>query len=138
MCYPGRMNSAADGAANMARRILIVDDDTRLARIIAIQLRLSGAWQIVGSAAEPATALSLAVAERPDLVLLDLWLHGEHTLELLAQLRSLASPPLVVMLTAEPHPKWRERALAAGASAYLSKLEMLDIPALLNQIVSTA
>ena len=122
------MESTAPAAR---RRILLVDDNERLARIIALQLRLSGAWFVVGAARTPSEALSLAATEHPDLVLLDLWLGGADTLGLIPELCRLAPPPTVVVLTAEPGRSWHERALAAGAAAYLSKIEVLDIPAAL-------
>lgn len=104
----------------------------RLLAIMALQLRLSGEWILAGSASDIDGAIALADAARPDVILLDLWLHGEHSLDLLRQLRASLPQPLVVVLSAEADPAWGERAIAAGATAYLSKLEVVDLPAALR------
>jgi CheY-like chemotaxis protein len=133
-CYCWSMSTVATSNAPRQRTILLVDDDARLARVIALQLRLSGEWSLVGCAFDDEAALDLAGTHHPDLVLLDLWLHGVDSLALLAQLLTLTPPPLVVLLTAEADERWRERALAAGARAYLSKLELFDLPAALRDL----
>lgn len=134
VCYCCAMSTVATNNAPRQRTILLVDDDARLSRVIALQLRLSGEWSLVGCAYDDETALDLADTHHPDVVLLDLWLHGVDSLTLLAQLLTLVPPPLVVLLTAEADERWRERALAAGARAYLSKLEFFDLPAALREI----
>jgi DNA-binding response OmpR family regulator len=120
--------------AGAQRRIVIVDDDARLLQIMTLQFRLSGEWLVVGSAGDPATAMRQVSAGRPDVVLLDLWLHGESSLPLLAELRALSAPPLVIMLSAETDPAWQERARAGGAVALLSKHEVFDLPAALRTL----
>ncbi len=129
------MTNHAHNAAAPLRRILIIDDDARLLQIIALQLRLSGEWLLVGSTADPADALALTNNERPDVVLLDLWLHGVASLGLLAELRARTPPPLVILLSAEADPIWHERARAGGAAAFLNKHEVFDIPAALRTIL---
>ncbi|NJN18293.1 MAG: response regulator [Oscillochloris sp.] len=130
------MNQQATSPSNTnLRRVLIVDDNPRLSRIIELQLRLSGVWMLVGAASYPDEARMLTASEQPDVVLLDLWLHGADTIDLIAELSDSAVPPAVVILTAEPDPIWSERALAAGARAYLSKIDVRDIPAALASIL---
>jgi CheY-like chemotaxis protein len=61
-------------------------------------------------------------AERPDLILLDIQLPGEDGFALLAKLKSSGDPlPPIVALTAHAMSGDRERALAAGFDAYLTK-----------------
>jgi PAS domain S-box-containing protein len=76
----------------------------------------------------PSLGLDLAMARRPDLVLLDINLPGMDGYQVLERLRALpglANVP-VVALTANAMPRDIERGIAAGFSEYLTK--PLDIP----------
>ena len=53
-----------------ARKVLVVDDDDDIREITGVALQIVGGWQVV-DADRGATALRMAVAEQPDLVLLD-------------------------------------------------------------------
>lgn len=76
----------------------------------------------VEEAASGPEALSLASSSPHDLIVLDIQLPGMDGLEVLARLRATgrAIPP-VLALTALAMEGDRERILAAGADAYLSK-----------------
>src|SRR5918993_1471559 len=63
------------GAGTIKRRLLIVDDDW-LISIQIEQLLTAAGFTIVGTAPDAATAVVLAELERPDLVLMDIRLHG--------------------------------------------------------------
>jgi DNA-binding NarL/FixJ family response regulator len=84
------------------RTVLLVDDHARVRASLALLLRWSGEWQIVGEAGDSARALHLAATLLPDLVLLDRWLSDGDGLCLAPRLQALARPPMVVLLTAEP------------------------------------
>jgi DNA-binding NarL/FixJ family response regulator len=108
------------------RTILLVDDDARVRSSLALLLRWSGRWNVIGEAKDGATALDLAARRRPDLVLLDMWMPHGDGLNLLPRLRALHRPPLVVMLTAEPEDAIRDQALTLGAVGCLSKMMPAD------------
>ena len=65
--------------AGMARRVLVVDDDPTVAEVLTRYLVRAG--YEVETAADGATALRLALARLPDLVVLDLMLPGIDGLE---------------------------------------------------------
>src|SRR5207237_8886183 len=68
------------------------------------------------------TRLEVVRAERPDAVLLDIQLPGQDGFALLGILRASGLPlPPVIALTAHAMAGDRERALAAGFDAYLTK-----------------
>lgn len=120
------MNDHAQHSTPARHSILLVDDDARVRQILKLLLRWSGAWEVVGEAADCASAISLFDALQPSLVLLDMRLPDGDGLSLLARLMALAPASLVVMLTADPEDYLREQALALGAADYLSKIEPPD------------
>ena len=102
----------------MARRVLVVDDDPTVAEVLTRYLVRAG--YEVETAADGATALRLALARLPDLVVLDLMLPGIDGLEVCRRLRAVAPVP-VVMLTALGEETDRIAGLELGADDYLSK-----------------
>ena len=104
------------------RTVLLVEDHARVRASLALLLRWSGEWQIVGEAGESARALHLAATQQPDLVLLDRWLSNEDGLCLVPRLKALARPPMVVLLTAEPELAIQAAALDLGIAGCLDKM----------------
>jgi DNA-binding response OmpR family regulator len=99
-------------------RILVVDDDQTVAEIVARYLQREGF--VVETAANGKVALQRALAEPPDLVVLDLMLPGMDGLEVCRRLRALAPVP-VIMLTARGQESDRVIGLELGADDYVGK-----------------
>ena len=108
-------------AANSAtrRRILIVDDDRALRHVLAEILKDAG--HSVGQAADGPEALRRLDAGEFDIVLLDIGLPGMSGLDVLAHARAAASPPIVVMMTADDTPETLLAAVRRQAYRYLRK-----------------
>lgn len=85
------------------RRVLVVDDDRALRHAIAALLQAAG--YVTEQAGDGPEALRLLDGRRVDLMLLDIGLPGMSGLDVLTQARALASPPLVVMMTADDTPE---------------------------------
>jgi len=103
------------------KKILIVDDDEDLAKGLRVRLRANN--YAVGVAPDAISAISEAKKETPDLILLDLGLpagDGFIVMERLSNIASLASIPIIVLSAREPEAN-KNRALGAGATAYLQK-----------------
>ena len=103
------------------RKILVVEDDDRLANLLKRQLRAVG--YEAETAARGATALSAVETQRPDLVILDLRLPDLSGYELCWMLRQLydqAQLPIIV-LTGVQKGLEELRREAVGANAYLYK-----------------
>ncbi|MFW5925418.1 MAG: chemotaxis protein CheB [Myxococcota bacterium] len=82
-------------------RILIVDDSSVCRALLREQLETEGDVQVVGEAADGATALRRVHAERPDLVTVDLHMPGMDGLTLIERIMSEAPTPILVV-TGEP------------------------------------
>lgn len=116
----------------LKRKILVVDDDPDLVR--ALKLRLQANKYDVNTASDGYTAIASAQKERPSLILLDLGLAGGDGFFVLNCLRSnvdLAAVPVIVLSARDPQTN-EDRALEAGAAAFLQK--PADNEELLNAI----
>jgi two-component system OmpR family response regulator len=100
-------------------RILAVEDDPHIARMLALELgRLGYMLQAVGTAAD---ALAQAKCWSPSLMLLDLGLPDRDGAEVLREIRARADPLPVICLTARDQPVERVGGLRAGADDYIVK-----------------
>jgi two-component system alkaline phosphatase synthesis response regulator PhoP len=105
----------------MALRILVVDDDRKIVRLVRSYLEQAG--MAVLTAYEGDTAMHVIRHERPDLIVLDLMLPGHDGWEITRWLRSdehLAAIP-IIMLTARVEDGEKIRGLNLGADDYLTK-----------------
>jgi DNA-binding response OmpR family regulator len=99
-------------------RVLVVDDDPTVSEVVARYLERDG--YAVETVADGRTALDRALAEPPDLVVLDLMLPGIDGLEVCRRLRALAPVPIVI-LTARGQENDRIVGLDLGADDYVAK-----------------
>ena len=99
-------------------RILAVDDDPQVLRYVRDTLAKSGYDPVVTG--EPEEAIRLVVAERPELVLLDLMLPGTDGIELMKDILDVADVP-VIFLSAYGRDDLIARAFDMGATDYVVK-----------------
>src|SRR5690349_7654357 len=102
----------------MARRILVVEDETTLRETLADALEAEG-FQVV-QAGDGSEALARFRSDRPDLVLLDLMLPELSGIEVCRIIRSESSVP-IVMLTAKDSELDKVVGLELGADDYVTK-----------------
>jgi len=104
---------------NPLARILIVEDE--LAMRTGLADCHEGEGYRVLTAADGASGLDRALKEKPDLILLDIMMPKLDGFAVCAELRRLANPVPVLMLTAKGHIEDRVAGLDAGADDYLVK-----------------
>jgi response regulator of citrate/malate metabolism len=97
-------------------RVLVVDDDFRVAQVHARFAERVPGFEVVAVAHSAAQAREAAAAHRPDLVLLDVYLPDEPGTALLGELDADA-----IVLTAAAEAATVRAALARGALNYLIK-----------------
>ena len=100
-------------------RVLVIEDDHRLARQIVAELRRSQHEPTVRN--DGVEGLQAALVDPPDLVVLDLSLPGLDGLSVLARLREAHSTARILILTALGGVADRVKGLKAGADDYLAK-----------------
>ncbi len=111
------MEGESTQAGNQAR-VLVVDDDPRLRRLLALNLRSVG--YEVFTAARGTEAATLVAREDPDLVLLDVMLPGCDGIEVVRRVRAFSRVP-IILVTAKTGQADKVQGLDAGADDYLTK-----------------
>ncbi|MDH3399226.1 MAG: response regulator transcription factor [Acidimicrobiia bacterium] len=100
------------------KTILVVDDELKITRLLRDYLQQAG-FRVV-TAADGQAALSVARAERPDMIVLDLGLPGLDGLDVTRTLRKSSDVPIII-LTARAEESDRIVGLELGADDYLVK-----------------
>ncbi|GAA1872007.1 response regulator transcription factor [Asanoa iriomotensis] len=103
----------------MAARVLVVEDDARVAA--AVRRSLSYAGYVVSVAVDGPSGLAAALRDAPDLVVLDVNLPVLDGFGVCRALRAGGGTALVLMLTARDATEDRVSGLDAGADDYLVK-----------------
>jgi DNA-binding response OmpR family regulator len=99
-------------------RILVVDDEERIVHFLSTKLKASG-YEVL-TASDGVKGLEQARAQEPDLVVLDLLMPRMNGLEMLKELRSFSTVPVIV-LSAKGADADRIKGLSLGADDYLPK-----------------
>src|SRR5499427_1442605 len=109
---------------NRKIRILVVDDDNLLRKLVTEQLSRS---DFDATPAPSARAALQSLRDRDyDVVLLDVMMPGLSGLDALREIRKLEDPPEVIMLTADTSLATGIEAMRHGAYDYLTKPATLD------------
>ncbi len=105
-------------SAEKRHLILVVDDETRISRMIRMNLEHDG-YEVI-EAQSGQQALDLVRSRMPSLVILDVMMPGLDGFETLSILREISQVP-VIMLTAKGEEEDRIRGLELGADDYVTK-----------------
>ena len=99
-------------------KVLIVDDEPKIVRFVKTALNLAGYDVITAGTGQ--LAQKLAETERPDLIVLDLGLPDIDGFQVLRELRTYSTIPIII-LTARDDEKDKVHGLELGADDYLTK-----------------
>lgn len=118
--------------------ILVVDDDSALTKLYSSALSARGYRVLVAANGEE--AMTIAEAEKPDLILLDVMMpeiHGLHVLDILKSTDGMDEAK-IIMLTALSDQATKEKAIELGAYDFIVKSEssMADIIDKVHRAVS--
>lgn len=102
-------------------RTLVVEDDYRVAKVHAGFTERMAGFEVVAIVHTASAALAAVSAQRPDLLLLDIYLPDASGLEVLRRVTVRSEPPDVIMLTAASDMASVRAAVRGGAVAYLIK-----------------
>jgi two-component system KDP operon response regulator KdpE len=109
------------------KRVLVVDDEPAILKILSLKLRVSG-YEVI-SALSGEEALKLVESARPGIVLLDIILPGIDGLQVLQKVRLHSDLPIIAFSArSENGPK----ALSRGANDFLTK--PFDVDELVKRI----
>ncbi|WP_209280784.1 response regulator transcription factor [Paenibacillus athensensis] len=103
-------------------KLVIVDDHAVVRSGLASLLNGKHGIEIVGEAADGDEGIAKVLAQRPDVVLMDLSMpHGKDGLTATAELKQQAPEVAVLILTMHDDDEYLFRAIQAGASGYILK-----------------
>ena len=120
----------------MKEKILVVEDNPRNIRLI--EMTLSARGYTLLKATDGEEALDMATRERPDLILMDMQLPKMNGIEVTRKLRQVPafSRVPIIALTASAMKGDREKFIAAGCNAYLSKpINTRKLPEIVAEIL---
>jgi two-component system OmpR family response regulator len=116
------------------RRVLCVDDDEDARAMLVTLLGLASMEaKAVGSAPQ---ALALIQSEHFDLYMLDGWLPEIDGFELCRKIRALDSHNPIVFFSGAAYAADKEKGIAAGADAYVTKPDIHELVARLKQLTA--
>jgi DNA-binding NarL/FixJ family response regulator len=107
-------------AANGRTATVVIVDDEPLIRTALARSLMEEGFAVVGAAGTGETAIEIAAAHHPDVVLMDIRLPGLSGIETIAELRRQAPASRVLVLT-RPEQNQIIEAIIAGASGYMLK-----------------
>jgi DNA-binding NarL/FixJ family response regulator len=105
-------------------RVLLVDDEPIVLRGLRMRLGLEADITVVGEAADGATAVDLAILVSPDVVLMDVNLPVLDGIAATRELSARVPQAAVVIHSLHDDQGTIDRAIAAGAVAFVAKQQM--------------
>jgi DNA-binding response OmpR family regulator len=118
------------GEGGMSRKILVVEDDKDISRLLELHLRDAG--YEVSLARDGTSGSELALSRPYDMIILDIMLPGLDGLELCRRIRAVSPSLPILMLTARSSELDRVVGLEMGADDYVTK--PFSIPELLARV----
>jgi DNA-binding NarL/FixJ family response regulator len=107
----------------MAPTVLIVDDHPSFRATARVLLEAEG-FQVVGEAADGASALSEIARLRPEVVLLDVQLPDTDGFRVAAELRNGGGSPAVVLVSSRDSADYGPLIARSGARGFVPKAEL--------------
>jgi len=114
-------NRNTHGDISRPIRVLLADDHTMFREGLAGLLASYGGLDVVAEVPNDEGALRLARELSPDVVVMQVQMPFEKSVETLRAMRAFEAPPKVVVVTMFESPKYVRGLTAVGASAYLVK-----------------
>jgi PAS domain S-box-containing protein len=105
-------------------RILLVDDDARVRRVISSMLSRHSGWEICGEAGDGQQSVVLARATNPDLILMDVSMPGMNGLDATRILRREVPRSDVILVSQNDSKIISHQAAEVGARSYCSKSDL--------------
>lgn len=106
--------------------IFIVDDHPLVRQGLAQVINAEADMNVCGEAEDAPKALHLVNAKDPDLVIVDISLRGNNGLELIKNIKALKHNLPILVFSMHDETVYAQRALRAGARAYVMKQESAD------------
>lgn len=114
----GKFNVEKVDAASLTGRVLVIDEDRAMQKLMAHYLRTT---KLEATYASDAEAGLQCLVDEPEVVFVDLHLAGKDGIDFIKEARSKHFMAPIILLTADTNPSIRARALEAGGTEVLHK-----------------
>jgi DNA-binding NarL/FixJ family response regulator len=111
----------AVGARGSMKRLVVVADNSLIVEAIAIGLRKSGEFKLLGHVNGRTRSVQAILEAAPDVVLVDDMDGADHAVELVEQIKTEQSDVTVIVLTTSMDSEWLDAIFDAGAAGAISK-----------------
>ena len=102
------------------KKILVVEDDRKIGMSLSLRLKSAGYEALL--AQDALMGVSMAVKNRPDLLILDISMPAGDGFQVAERVRALVADTVpIIFLTASKQPAFRAKALEMGATAFFEK-----------------
>jgi len=119
-------------------QVLLVEDNQTFATAVKDFLTLVNGVELVGHATNGPQAISLTLTLHPQLILMDIGLHGMNGFEIAGLVLDLADPPTVIFLSMHDGEAYRAKAKKLGADGFVSKNNFAsDLFPLIDRLIET-
>jgi len=120
-------------------RVVVVDDAEPVRRLLCATLERDGGFEVVGQADNGLEGVRVVLAERPDLVVLDLAMPVMDGLEAIPKMLAGSPQTCIVVLSGFDAPQVESDVLGLGAAAYIPKgVSPLQLATTLKQLYGRA
>ena len=106
--------------------IVVADDEPQYREIVRFLIASVSDTIVVGEASDGEEALSVALRERPDIVITDLVMPRLNGIELTKRIRQELPQTRVILMSSFPEDAYRLMASDSGADAFVSKRVIFD------------
>ena len=103
------------------KRLLVIAENSLIVEAIAIGLRTSGEFTLLGQADGRTATVDTVLDASPDVVLIDELEDAEGMLALIREVKAGRPSVIVLVLTLSPPSEWLDALFAAGAAGAVSK-----------------
>ncbi|HYO89648.1 MAG TPA: response regulator [Candidatus Limnocylindrales bacterium] len=122
-----RLGGSSGGSEHSIINVMLVDDnaDTReyIKKFLAFEER---EFRVVGSAGNGAEALKMAMAVKPDIIIMDINMPDMSGIDVTSQLTQQLPSAAVIMMSVQSDPNYLRKAMQAGARNFLNKPVQAD------------
>lgn len=108
-------------------RVLIVDDHPAICQALSIQISMQPDIEVCGTAGNLMDALKLLESENPDVAVVDISLKNDCGLDLIGRIRDRNLNVRTIVWSTYSEHYYADRALKAGALAFVNKDQATDI-----------
>ena len=99
----------------------IIDDDSKIIRILENIIHNSSLGEIVGSTSSSSEAFELIMNKKPDIVLVDLLMPEVDGITIAKQIQSISTPPKVIMISQVTNKNMISKAYESGIEFFINK-----------------